>query len=164
MINNGLLNQNKNDANDFDLAQSLLKNKDYASAYLLFSKMNNNHDIAIKYNLALCLIKAKSYEQAISLLESALSLIKQSLAMKVDYDDNYKLLLKYSQVRYLQPISQDMTAVLPQLVKENILRLLINIYFRCNMFEKVLILSKGLEHFDNVSLILQQINGGKING
>ncbi len=152
-----MLSREKLNEKDLEVIYKLLHNEDYASAYLLLKPIIETEDISIKYNYAICMVNVNKYNEAKGILEDLLYEMKSRLIPNIKKDDIYISLLEKSEQRYLKPMLYNFPKELGEIIRENITRLLIDVYYALNEFDRILSLSVGLEHFDNVKNILKEI-------
>ena len=99
--------------------------------YLGFlSVLEEEKNSAIFFNIALCYLKIQKYEKVLSFLEKALSEIKRNRSVEIT-KDNYSELLSFEEESegYINPMLYFTPLQFPDLAREQILRLMIDILF-----------------------------------
>lgn len=98
-----------------------------AIKYLLLIEEKN---AAISFNIALCYLKTKKYETVLFFLQKALSEIKRNRNFEIP-KDNYPELLAFEEENeaYTKPMLYLTPLQFPDLAREQILRLMVDILF-----------------------------------
>ena len=94
------------------------------------SVLEEEKNSAIFFNIALCYLKIQKYEKVLSFLEKALSEIKRNRSVEIT-KDNYSELLSFEEESegYINPMLYFTPLQFPDLAREQILRLMIDILF-----------------------------------
>ena len=94
------------------------------------SVLEEEKNSAISFNIALCYLKIQKYEKVLSFLEKALSEIKRNRSVEIT-KDNYSELLSFEEESegYINPMLYFTPLQFPDLAREQILRLMIDILF-----------------------------------
>ena len=145
----------------FSVGMSLFEAGAYAQAYRLFSELSSKPNTSVQFNLALCNILSKEYQNAMILLEKALRFIP--MAQKdLPTDNVYNKLrpIDKSNDSYKCAFDAELPAVRPQYAKECIMRCLIDVYSELGMWDKVRSTSATLGDtgFGNVDIALSGAN------
>ena len=98
-----------------------------AIKYLLLLEEKNS---AISFNIALCYLKAQKYETVLFYLEKALAEIRRNRSIEIS-KDNYPELLTFEEENdaYTKPMLYLTPLQFPDLAREQILRLMVDILF-----------------------------------
>ena len=98
-----------------------------AIKYLLLLEEKNS---AISFNIALCYLKAQKYETVLFYLEKALAEIRRNRSIEIS-KDNYPELLAFEEENeaYTKPMLYLTPLQFPDLAREQILRLMVDILF-----------------------------------
>ena len=98
-----------------------------AIKYLLLLEEKNS---AISFNIALCYLKAQKYETVLFYLEKALAEIRRNRSIEIS-KDNYPELLTFEEENesYTNPMLYLTPLQFPDLAREQILRLMVDILF-----------------------------------
>ena len=99
-----------------------------AIKYLLLLEDDKNS--AVYFNIALCYLKAQKYETVLLYLEKALAEIRRNRSIEIS-KDNYPELLAFEEENeaYTKPMLYLTPLQFPDLAREQILRLMIDILF-----------------------------------
>ena len=99
-----------------------------AIKYLLLLEDDKNS--AVYFNIALCYLKAQKYETALFYLEKALTEIRRNRSIEIS-KDNYPELLAFEEENeaYTKPMLYLTPFQFPDLAREQILRLMVDILF-----------------------------------
>lgn len=99
-----------------------------ALKYLLLLEEEKNS--AVSFNIALCYLKSQKYETVLFYLEKALAEIKRNRSIEIS-KDNYPELLTFEQENdaYTKPMLYLTPLQFPDLAREQILRLMVDILF-----------------------------------
>ena len=99
-----------------------------ALKYLLLLEEEKNS--AVSFNIALCYLKAQKYETVLFYLEKALAEIRRNRSIEIS-KDNYPELLTFEEENdaYTKPMLYLTPLQFPDLAREQILRLMVDILF-----------------------------------
>ncbi|WP_338102035.1 hypothetical protein [Methanolapillus millepedarum] len=139
----------------FNTGFQLLSHSEFADAFLIFSNISEKtEDVAALFNLALCEKNAGDDQKAILTLEKALNLAKKIQSPEIDaafssavLSKNYAALSQKEKesAAYLSPMPQEYPRLFSKSAKEKITRVLIDVCLKCELWDKIIILSASLQ-------------------
>ncbi|WP_338100320.1 hypothetical protein [Methanolapillus africanus] len=157
----------------FNTGFQLLSNSEFADAFLIFANISEKtEEPAAFFNLALCEMEAGDDQKAILTLEKALAAIKKTQTPDNDaafssgiLSKNYAALSQKEKesAAYLSPMPQEYPRLLSKSAKEKIMRVLIDACFRCELWDKIIILSASVQGkgYTNVEKALEAAKRNK---
>ncbi|RRD22783.1 hypothetical protein [Fusobacterium canifelinum] len=123
-------NENINKKELFEQGMSALNFCRPFEAIKYFSLLKEERNSAISFNIALCYLKIKKYDTVLLYLQKALSEIKRNRSIKVPENDYLELLnFEEENESYKKPMLYLTPFQFPDLAKDQILRLMIDILF-----------------------------------
>ena len=135
----------------FDYGLYLLTTRQYTEAFMVFDKLNKSHrHPACMFNLALCHLQAGEWRSAALLLEEAGALLSGKELSAIAPPEKKELIGKLSALEaqteaYRQPMPLQTPESYGHMAKDKILRLLVDVYEGCGLWDKALNLGQKLE-------------------